>query len=69
MTKRSSPKDIQSLDDLNDLENKVVDKRILKRKPEKRNRRDRHYNKQFIKTALKDNLGTENDKIHEDEQA
>lgn len=56
MPKRNSPKDIKSLDDLIDLETTVVDKRIEKRKPEKRNRRDRHYNKLFIKTALKDGL-------------
>lgn len=67
MTKRNSPNDIQNLDDLIDLENKVVDKRIEKRKPEKRNRRDRHYNKQFIKTALKDGLGPA-DESDEDEE-
>ncbi len=57
MTKRNSPKDIEVLEDLSDLELKVVDKRNHKRAPEKRNRRDRHYSKQFIKTALKDHLG------------
>jgi len=56
MTKRNSPDDIKSLDDLNDLENIVVDKRNGKRKTEKRNRRDRHYSKLFIKVALKDKL-------------
>ena len=56
MAKRNSPNDIKSLDDLNDLENIVVDKRIGKRQTEKRNRRDRHYNKLFIKVALKDKL-------------
>ena len=56
MAKRNSPNDIKSLDDLNDLENIVVDKRNGKRKAEKRNRRDRHYNKLFIKVALKDQL-------------
>ena len=44
MPKRNSPNDIKNLDDLNDLQNIVVDKRNLKRKTEKRNRRDRHYN-------------------------
>lgn len=56
MTKRNSPKDIKSLEDLSDLQNTVVDKRNEKRKPEKRNRRDRHYQKLFIKVALKDHL-------------
>lgn len=59
MPKRNSPNDIKKLDDLNDLQNIVVDKRNVKRKIEKRNRRDRHYNKLFIKVALKNYL--END--------
>ena len=56
MPKRNSPNDIKNLDDLNDLQNIVVDKRNLKRKTEKRNRRDRHYKKMFIKIALKNHL-------------
>lgn len=56
MPRRSSPDDIKDLDDLRDLDVKVVDKRNHKRKPEKRNRRDRHYTKQFIKSALRDPL-------------
>ena len=53
MPKRNSPNDFKNLEDLNDLETIVVDKRNIKRKTEKRNRRDRHYNKLFIKIALK----------------
>ena len=53
MPKRNSPNDITNLEDLNDLQNIVVDKRNIKRKTEKRNRRDRHYNKLFIKLAIK----------------
>ena len=53
MPRRNSPNDIQHLEDLNDLQNIVVDKRNVKRKTEKRNRRDRHYNKLFIKLAIK----------------
>ena len=56
MPKRNSPNDIKNLDDLNDLQNIVVDKRNLKRKTEKRNRRDRHYNILFIKIAIKNHL-------------
>ena len=52
MPKRNSLNDIKHLDDLNDLQNIVVDKRNDKRKMEKRNRRNRHYNKLFIKIAL-----------------
>ena len=60
MPKRNSPNDIQHLEDLNDLQNIVVDKRNIKRKTEKRNRRDRHYNKLFIKLAIK-NYGENDD--------
>ena len=56
MPKRNSPNDIKHLDDLNDLQNIVVDKRNDKRKTEKRNRRSRHYNKLFIKIALNNHL-------------
>ena len=56
MTKRNSPNDIKHLYDLNDLQNIVVDKRNDKRKMEKRNRRNRHYNKLFIKIALTNHL-------------
>jgi len=56
MPKRNSPNDIKHLDDLNDLQNIVVDKRNDKRKTEKRNRRNRHYNKLFIKIALTNHL-------------
>ena len=54
MPKRSSAKNFKDIYDLNDLENRVVDKRFGKRKPEKRKRRNRHYNKQFIKQVLSD---------------
>ena len=54
MPKRSSSNNFKDVYDLNDLENKVVDKRFEKRKREKRNRRNRHYNKQFIKQVLFD---------------
>ena len=56
MPKRNSPNDIKNLEDLNNLQNIVIDKRNIKRKTEKRNRRDRHYNKLFIKIALKNHL-------------
>ena len=59
MPRRNSPNDIQHLEDLNDLQNMVVDTRNVKRKTEKRNRRDRHYNKLFIKLAIKNYI--END--------
>lgn len=54
MPKRNSVNDIKNLNDLNHLDKIVVDKRLEKRKDEKRNRRNRHYEKLFIKIAMKD---------------
>ena len=52
MTKRSSPNDIQSLEDLSRLDEIVVDKRQGQRANAKKNRRNRHYEKQFLKSAV-----------------
>jgi hypothetical protein len=56
MTKRNSPTDIKSLDDLSRIDEIVVDKRLGKRATEKRNRRNRHYGKQFIRNSLSGGL-------------
>jgi len=53
MPKRNSPQEIQSLDDLTNLDEIVFDKRNAKRSHEKKSRRDRHYKNQFIKNTLK----------------
>lgn len=53
MPKRNSPNDIKELDDLNRLDDIVHDKRNAKRAVDKKTRRDRHYEKQFIKNTLK----------------
>lgn len=50
--KRNSPKDINQLDDLNRLNEIISDKRLAKRATEKKNRRNRHYEKQFIKNTI-----------------
>ncbi|MFV8331620.1 hypothetical protein [Flavobacterium sp. XS2P14] len=50
--KRNSLKDINHLDDLNRLNEIVSDKRLAKRATEKKNRRNRHYEKQFIKNTI-----------------
>lgn len=52
MALRNSPKKIKSLEDLKSLDHLVIDKRNHKRADAKKNRRDRHYTKQFIKNAL-----------------
>ena len=56
MAKRNSPNDIKEIDDLNRLGEIVVDKRNGKRADAKKSRRNRHYDKQFIKEAIKDGL-------------
>ena len=53
MPKRNSLNDIKEIDDLNRLAEIVHDKRNAKRAVDKKTRRDRHYEKQFIKNTLK----------------
>lgn len=48
MPKRTSPNQIQSITDLNNLDKIVVDKRNEKRADAKRGRRNRHYTKLLI---------------------
>ena len=52
MPKRNSPKDIKEIDDLNRLNEIINDKRNAKRANEKKTRRNRHYEKQFIKNTI-----------------
>jgi hypothetical protein len=56
MTRRNSPQAIQNLDDLSGLDRMVVDKRLGQRSSAKKNRRNRHYEKQFIRNALTQRL-------------
>lgn len=60
MPKRNSPNDINEIDDLNRLDDIVHDKRNAKRANEKKTRRDRHYEKQFIKNTIKTHLEKHN---------
>jgi hypothetical protein len=52
MPKRSSPRDIQDLADLSRLGDLVVDKRVGKRAVAKQNRRNRHYENQFVRNTV-----------------
>ena len=54
MPKRNSPKDFQELADLNRLSEIVIDKRNEKRADAKKGRRNRHYERLFIRQAIKD---------------
>lgn len=52
MTRRNSPNDIRDLGELSRLTELVVDKRQGQRAGAKKNRRNRHYEKQFIRNTL-----------------
>lgn len=52
MTRRNSPHSIKSLDELSHLDEVVLDKRLGKRANAKKSRRNRHYEKQFIRNTL-----------------
>ncbi len=53
MAKRTSINDVKGIEDLNDLERIVKDKRQEKRADAKKERRNRHYVKVLIKHQLK----------------
>jgi hypothetical protein len=52
MSQRNSLNAIADLDDLSHLDELVVDKRLAQRASAKKNRRNRHYEKQFIRHSL-----------------
>jgi hypothetical protein len=52
MPQRNSLNAIEDLSDLNHLDEIVVDKRSGQRASAKKNRRNRHYEKQFIRNSL-----------------
>lgn len=52
MPRRNSPNQIQDLDDLSQLSEIITDKRRGQRSLAKKSRRDRHYEKQFIRNTL-----------------
>lgn len=58
MPQRNSPNAIGGLDDLSHLDEVVVDKRSGQRSSAKKNRRNRHYEKQFIRNSLTHRLAT-----------
>ncbi|CAM3729490.1 hypothetical protein [Polynucleobacter arcticus] len=52
MPRRNSPNQIQDLDDLSQLGDIVSDKRRGQRSTAKKSRRNRHYEKQFIRNTV-----------------
>lgn len=53
MPKRTSPKQIKAIDDLDNLDKIVVDKRRGKRADAKKERRNRHYTKLLINEQVR----------------
>lgn len=56
MPKRNSLQQLESADELSNLDEWVVDKRYGKRAKAKKARRNRHYEKQFLKNAVSSGL-------------
>ncbi len=52
MSRRNSPNDIADLGELSGLSDSVFDKRQGQRAAAKKHRRNRHYEKQFIRNTL-----------------
>lgn len=59
MAKRSSLQQVSSADQLSNLDELVVDKRYGKRAKAKKARRNRHYEKQFLRNAITTGLVTD----------
>lgn len=59
MARRNSPNQIQDLEDLSQLDHFVFDKRREQRSLAKKSRRNRHYEKQFIRNTLQHVLAHE----------
>jgi hypothetical protein len=58
MPKRTVPNAVQTMSDLSDLAQIVVDKRNSKRSSAKKSRRNRHYENQLIRNALSQGMGS-----------
>lgn len=61
MPRRNSPTEIHDLSDLSRLNELVFDKRLGQRAAAKKNRRNRHYEKQFIRNAITHGLPGESE--------
>lgn len=61
MAKRSSLKEVTSPEQLSNLDELVVDKRYGKRAKAKKARRNRHYEKQFLRNAVSTGLLTQDE--------
>lgn len=69
MPQRNSPSAIEDLSDLSHIDEIVVDKRSGQRASAKKNRRNRHYEKQFIRNSLTQRLRLDSGDIPEREMS
>jgi hypothetical protein len=68
MPRRNSPNEIHNLSDLSRLGDIVFDKRLGQRAAAKKNRRNRHVEKQFIRHTLAHRPATDGNEGFGDEQ-
>lgn len=61
MPKRTSPRQIKAMDDLDNLDKIVIDKRRGKRADAKKERRNRHYTKLLINEQVRKNADIDPD--------
>jgi hypothetical protein len=61
MVRRNSPNQLNNADDAQRLDEFIVDKRFGKRAEAKKNRRNRHYEKQFMRNAFSTGILTRTD--------
>lgn len=66
MTQRSSLHTIGNLNDLTHINEIVIDKRLGQRSSAKKNRRNRHYEKQFIRNSLTHGLSLDDAGFEDD---
>jgi len=64
MPRRNSQNSIKNLADLNNLAEIVVGKRAGQRASSKKNRRKRHYEKQFIRNSITHGLQSDQSEEH-----
>ena len=63
MTRRNAPSVIADLSDLSHLGEIVVDKRFGQRSSAKKTRRNRHYEKQFIRNSITHGLALDSSEL------
>ncbi len=66
MTKLNASDKFKALDDLSGMAEFIVDKRFGQRSNAKKNRRNRHYENQFLRNAVDNHLQLETNTLEDD---